>query len=58
MKTKRGGHVHTYPFIESDPFGPQRRHTSFVEIANGPMSTPHVRKYVLLQHCCMFYAWH
>ena len=34
--------MHTYPFIQSDPFGPQRTHSSFVAVANGPINAPHV----------------
>ena len=41
-RTKKGGHVHTYPFVESDPFGPKRTHSSFVEIANGSKTSTHV----------------
>ena len=43
-RTKKGGHVHTYPFVESDPLGPRRTHSSFVEIANGSITNTHVRR--------------
>ena len=42
MKTKKGGHVHTYPFDEKNSFGPERAHCSFVEIANRSTTADYV----------------
>ena len=42
MKNKKGDHVHTYPFDEKYPFGPERAHCSFVETANHSTTADHV----------------
>ena len=47
--TEKGGHVHTFPYIQSNPKGPPRTHTGYIEHAKqAVMKSSTVCHYIII----------